>query len=449
MRVPKRVKEILDQLHKSNHEAYIVGGCVRDMILGIEPHDYDITTSAEPMEVKAIFDRTIDTGIEHGTVTVMMGEESFEVTTYRLDGDYTDHRRPDRVDFTKSLTEDLKRRDFTINAMAYNPEEGVVDLFEGQKDLEAGIVRCVGVAKERFREDALRMLRAVRFAARFGFDIEDKTAEAIGKLASLISNVSAERIHMELTKTLCSDHPEYMELLVTYGLIDDIIPEYRAIIGLKQNNPYHQYTVDQHTYNTLKHVPPEEALRWTMYLHDIGKGTTKSTDEEGTDHFYGHQEVSERIANDVLGRLKFDNKTRKKVLLLIRNHDYRFPATLKSVRKAMAKVGADYFEDYLTVQQADILGQATDKIEARLADLTVKRKMMKQVTEEGQCVSIRDMAISGGDIMALGLPSGAIIGEVLKHLLEMVIESPDLNTREALLQASKAYLSARGYDEVD
>ncbi len=279
------VKYILGELHAGGYEAYIVGGCVRDMILGITPHDYDITTSAEPLEVKALFDRTIDTGLQHGTVTVLKNGIGYEVTTYRIDGTYLDNRRPESVEFTKSLEEDLKRRDFTINAMAYCEEDGVVDLYGGIVDLQAGIVRCVGgVAKERFTEDALRMLRAIRFAARFGFIIEEETSVAIKELAGLIDNISAERIHMELTKTLCSKNPDYMELLVTFGLMDKVLPEFMPNVGLVQNNPYHVYPVDTHTYVALGNIEATEALRWSIFLHDIGKGYTKTTDEQGIDH---------------------------------------------------------------------------------------------------------------------------------------------------------------------
>lgn len=448
MLMPDNVQYILEQLHKAGFEAYIVGGCVRDMILGIEPYDYDMTTSAEPDQVKALFDRTIDTGIEHGTVTVMMDDEGYEVTTYRLDGVYTDHRRPDSVDFTKSLTEDLKRRDFTINAMAYNPDEGVVDLFNGQEDLKAGVIRCVGKATERFTEDALRMLRAIRFAARFGFVIEAETEAAIRDLHGLIANVSAERIQVELTKTLCSKHPEYMDKLVTFGLIDDLIVEFRDIVGLRQNNSYHSRTVDDHTYECLKHIDPEPGLRWTMYLHDIGKGSTRTTDHCGIDHFYNHEEVSLKLADRIMGRLKFDNKTRKRVLALIKYHDYRFPANEKSVRKAMASVGIDLFEDFLKVMASDVMGKDPLRAEACLKDIEVKSTLYRKILASDQCVTIKDLALSGGDIMALGQVKGPIVGQVLGHLLDQVLEEPTLNTKEALLDEAREYLKAKGFELV-
>ena len=449
MHIPNNVQYVLEQLHLKGHEAYIVGGCVRDMILGIVPQDYDVTTSAEPEEVKAIFPRTIDTGIEHGTVTVMIDKEGFEVTTYRIDGDYLDHRRPDTVLFTKSLEEDLKRRDFTINAMAYNEEEGIIDHFNGQEDLELGILRCVGVAQERFTEDALRMLRAIRFAARFAFVIEASTAKAIGELNHLIQNISGERVRMELTKILCSKHPEYIEYLVTYGLLEHVIPEFMPCVGLAQNHPYHVYDVDRHTYECLKNVRAEEGLRWAVYLHDIGKGYAKTTDDHGIDHFHGHPTISVAKADVILKRLKFDNRTKKRVLLLIAYHDYRFAANLKSVRRAMAKIGKDLFMEYLDVQVADIKGQNPDKEAVRMVEIGLKAQLYEEVLALEQCVEIKDLTIGGEDLIAAGLPRGKVIGEVLNHLLDLVIESPDKNQASVLLKEVEIYLRNRGQNEVE
>lgn len=435
--INKDVRDILNQLHINGYEAYIVGGCVRDMILGHEPHDFDITTSAEPFEVKAIFERTIDTGLQHGTVTVIREGVGYEVTTYRVDGTYLDNRRPSSVSFTKSLEEDLKRRDFTINAMAYCDKVGVVDLYGGMKDLEEGIVRCVGEPKERFTEDALRMLRAIRFAARFAFVIEEATVVAIKELSHLINKISAERIHMELTKTLCSKHPEYMERLVEYNLINHIMPEFEPNIGLIQNNPYHVYSVDQHTYKALGHIGSDEALRWTIYLHDIGKGYTKTTDDKGIDHFYGHQKVSALLSKDILNRLKFDNKTKDRILKLIDLHDYRYNANKQSTRKAMAKIGPNLFEDYIAVQRADMKAQAPDKLEVRAIDLDEKLMLYKEVLILGQCIQIKDLDIKGNDIMDLGIQRGEAIGIILGQLLEMVIEEPKMNEKNILLEKAK------------
>ncbi len=446
MTIPSNVTKVLKELHSHGHEAFIVGGCVRDMILDISPYDYDITTSAEPEEVKAIFNKTIDTGIEHGTVTVMMNSEGYEVTTYRIDGKYLDNRRPSTVDFTKSLEEDLKRRDFTINAMAYNEEQGVVDLFNGQEDLKLGIVRCVGEAQQRFREDALRMLRAVRFAARFGFEIEDSTAEAIGELAPLIKNISEERIHMELTKTLCSDNPYYMKRLHEYGILTHILPEFVPCIGMSQNHPYHRFDVDEHTYECLKHTPSDEGLRWAVYLHDVGKGYTKTTDDQGIDHFKGHAALSQSMADAILKRLKFDNKTRKRVTTLIGYHDYRFDTSLKGVRRAMAKMGPELFEDYLAVQRADIKGQAFSKMASRLEEMDKKEALYQQILVQNQCVTVADLKVDGRDMIALGA-KGKGIGVLLSHLLERVLEEPDYNEASWLLDEAKRYMGENSHNE--
>lgn len=427
------VQTILKKLHNSGHEAYIVGGCVRDMILGQTPHDIDITTSAEPLEVKAIFSKTIDTGLQHGTVTVIMDGEGYEVTTYRIDGTYLDNRRPESVEFTKSLSEDLKRRDFTINAMAYSDEDGVVDLYGGVEDLDKGLIRCVGQPRERFTEDALRMLRAIRFAARFGFEIDPKTEEAIVDLGHLINNISAERIHMELSKTLTSPNPTYIERLVTYELLEHVLPEFQPNVGLEQNHPYHVYSVDQHTYKCLNYVEADEALRWAIYLHDIGKGYKKTTDDQGIDHFHGHPKVSVELSRTILNRLKFDNKTKDKILKLIDYHDYRFKATPKSVRKAVAKIGSDLFDDYLKVQYADIHGQAPDKLAVRVHDLEAKRNYFQEMLDLNQCTTVKDLKVNGSDLIKLGIKPGKEIGQILEKLLEEVIERPTMNTKEALM----------------
>ena len=335
--IPTGAAYILQQLNKHGYEAYIVGGCVRDSLLGKQPNDWDITTSAKPEAVKAIFHRTIDTGIQHGTVTVLVDREilddgrgspashtdyAFEVTTYRVDGVYTDHRRPESVCFTASLEEDLKRRDFTINAMAYNPEQGVIDIFGGQEDLEKGIIRCVGEASERFDEDALRILRAVRFAAQLDFVIENQTREAMRDQAKFLKDISAERICTELTKMIVSKHPERLEEAYELGLTNIFLPEFDRMMQTPQNNPYHLYDVGRHTLQVMRAVSATPVLRYAALLHDVGKPECKTTDETGVDHFYGHQELSAKMARTILRRLKLDNDTIDQVCRLVRNHDY-------------------------------------------------------------------------------------------------------------------------------
>lgn len=430
--VPSDALHIIDVLHSAGEEAYIVGGCVRDLLLGLTPYDWDITTSATPEKVKSLFRRTIDTGIEHGTVTVMMDKIGYEVTTYRVDGEYEDYRRPKEVVFSRNLSEDLLRRDFTINAMAYNPYEGLVDPYGGLQDLESKLIRCVGNAMDRFNEDALRMLRAIRFSAKLGFVIESNTYQAIQKLASLIVHVSVERIQVELTKTLLSNEPEKIRELVNCGLIDFIFPEFHPIIGLEQKNPYHRKSVDEHTYETLNYVRPESRLRWTMYLHDVGKGYVKSTDSQGVDHFYGHQKISSEIANKFLKKMHFDNKTIEGVTKLVLVHDERINADERSVRRAMSRIGVDFFEDFLEIKEADIKGQSFEYIESNLAYISEIRNIYTKICFEKQCLSIKDLAVNGRDIIALGFENGKIIGDLLNELLEYVLEEPSRNTLSEL-----------------
>ena len=288
LKMPASVDIIIDSLQANGYEAYAVGGCVRDSILGRDPDDWDITTSATPWEVKAVFGRTVDTGLQHGTVTVLLGNHAHEVTTYRIDGDYEDGRHPKDVTFTASLEEDLKRRDFTINAMAYNDKSGLIDLYGGVDDIQRGCIRCVGNAEERFGEDALRILRALRFSAQLGFGIEQDTYDAICKLAQTLEKISAERIAAELTKLLLSERPEYIQHLYETGITKVILPEFDPMIETSQNNPHHCYTVGRHTLESLKYIPAHKVLRFTMLLHDIGKPNCRTTDEDGIDHFKGH-----------------------------------------------------------------------------------------------------------------------------------------------------------------
>ena len=311
--IPEKVNRIISTLAAAGYEAYAVGGCVRDALLGREPADWDITTSASPYQVKALFARTIDTGIQHGTVTVMLGKEGFEVTTYRLDGEYEDCRHPKEVVFTKSLLEDLKRRDFTINAMAYNEERGLVDEFDGVGDLKRGIIRCVGEARERFQEDALRMLRAVRFAAQLGFVLDEQTKQAICELRENLRKVSAERIQTELVKLLVSPHPERLLEAWETGMTAVVLPEFDACMACEQNNPHHSYSVGVHTIKSMGEVEADKVLRLTMLFHDFGKPQAKTSDANGIDHFRGHQQISEELAGGILRRLKFDNETIRQV----------------------------------------------------------------------------------------------------------------------------------------
>lgn len=434
MILPEKVNFIIHTLQKHGFEGYAVGGCVRDAMLSRVPQDWDITTSAKPEQVKALFKHTIDTGIQHGTVTVMLDHEGFEVTTYRIDGEYEDARHPKEVQFTSNLLEDLKRRDFTINAMAYNEKDGLVDAFDGLGDLERGIIRCVGVAEERFTEDALRMLRAVRFAAQLGFEIEDKTKAAIGKLAPNLSKVSAERIQIELVKLLTSAHPEEIRTAWETGLTKVFLPEFDAMMEMEQKNPHHQYTVGEHTIVALQEIEPEKVLRLTMLLHDIAKPVCQTRDEEGIDHFYGHVQKGEEMARQILRRLKFDNDTTTRVCRLVACHDHMPELTEKSVRRAVFKNGTEQYPALFAVKRADVLAQSDCQRTEKLEAIEEYEALYHTIMEKQQCLSIRDLAIGGSDLIALGMEPGKAIGETLKQLLDMVLEEPELNTKEKLIE---------------
>lgn len=431
--LPEKVKRIITTLQSHGFEAYVAGGCVRDSILGRKPDDWDITTSAKPEQTKALFRRTVDTGIEHGTVTVMIDREGFEVTTYRIDGEYEDGRHPKEVLFTGKLYEDLKRRDFTINAMAYNDTDGLQDLFDGIGDLQKGIVRCVGNPRERFSEDALRILRAVRFSAQLGFEIEGETCLAVKKLAPTLEKISAERIQTELLKLLLSPHPERLLKAYELGVTKVILPEFDRMMETKQETPHHMYNVGVHTVEALKAVRPERILRLTMLFHDMGKPDYKTMDEDGTAHFKRHAIGSERITKSVMKRLKFDNDTLKKVTKLVSYHDCRMPADGKNVRRAMNRIGKELFPYYLEVRMADTLAQSGYQREEKLANIRDIRKVYTEILEKGECVSLKELAVNGRDLTAAGIAPGKEMGELLARLLDEVIRDPEKNKKEYLI----------------
>ena len=431
--LPEKVKMIIDTLQSHGFEAYAVGGCVRDSILGRKPEDWDITTSAMPEETKALFKKTIDTGIEHGTVTVMIGREGFEVTTYRIDGEYEDSRHPKEVRFTRNLHEDLLRRDFTINAMAYNDREGLQDIFGGLKDLESGIICCVGDAEERFSEDALRILRAVRFSAQLGFEIEEETCRAIEKLAPTLSKISAERIQTELVKLLVSPHPELIKTAWELGVTKVILPEFDRMMETEQETPHHMYNVGIHTVATLENIRADKILRLTMLFHDMGKPEYKTMDEYGTAHFKKHAIGSEKIAKDVMKRLKFDNDTTKKVLKLVLYHDYRMPADGKCVRHAIHKISKELFPYYLEIRMADTMAQSAYLREEKIKNINEVGKIFEDIVEKGECTSLKEMAVSGRDLIQSGIRPGKQMGEILQELLLETLDDPEKNTKEYLV----------------
>lgn len=435
--IPQKAAQILKTLNAAGYEAYVVGGCVRDSILGREPGDWDITTSALPEQVKELFRRTVDTGIQHGTVTVMMDKEGFEVTTYRVDGEYHDGRHPDAVTFTRSLEEDLKRRDFTINAMAYHPEHGLVDLFGGMEDIGKRIIRCVGNPVERFTEDALRMLRAVRFSAQLGFTVEENTKAALARMSGNLEHVSVERIQTELVKLLVSDHPDYLRTAWETGLTREFLPEFDACMETEQNTPHHCYTVGEHILKSLTEIENDRLLRITMLLHDIAKPVVKKTDGNGRDHFKTHGPAGEKLAGKILRRLKFDNATIRNTCRLIRYHDLRPAPAAEDVRRSVNLIGEDLFPLYLKVQKADLLAQSTYKREDKLARLSGVTETYQGILKRGECTSLKMLAVSGKDLINAGHPAGPELGDLLERLLDCVLKDPSLNTKEKLLEIAE------------
>lgn len=420
-------------LQAAGYEAWIVGGCVRDAILGLPPKDYDLTTSALPEETQRVFAAypRIETGLRHGTVTVLLEGEPLEITTYRVDGVYSDARHPDGVTFTRSLRQDAARRDFTINAMAYAPGQGLQDFFGGQADLARGILRAVGAAEKRFREDALRILRALRFASVLDFTLEGETARAARACAPLLAAVSAERVSGELGKLLCGkaagrvlrDYPDVLGV---------VLPEILPMVGLDHRNPHHCYDVWTHTTVAVDHVPPELPLRLAMLLHDIGKPDTFSLGEDGQGHFYGHPRRSVELAEGILSRLRFPRRTRERVLTLVRYHDAVLEESPQRVRRWLNKLGPEVFFDLLAIQGGDAAAQAPAYC-TRLDHLRRLEALARQVLDQAPCLTVRDLAVGGEDLLALGY-RGPAIGRALRALLDQVLSETVSNEKNALLQ---------------
>lgn len=392
MVIPEAVNEILQQLNHHGFEAFAVGGCVRDMLLGKIPKDWDITTSASPWQVKEIFRRTIDTGIQHGTVTVMINDAGYEVTTYRIDGEYQDGRHPKEVIFTSDLKEDLCRRDFTINAMAYSDKTGIVDEFGGMKDLKNGIIRCVGNPLDRFREDALRILRAVRFSAQLGFSIESNTMSAIAQIASNLIKISKERIQMELTKLLLSDHPEQMEMVYETGISPYI------------SEAFHQ--INHKMFGVVPALPRQKHIRWAVFLKN-----------EAPDK-----------AEEVLKDLKMDNDTISRVHTLVSWIPHLIPEEKAKIRRIMSRMEPQLFDDLLKIKKE--IGRENA---GKLMELT------EEIRKNGDCIYLKDLAVTGKDLLETGMKPGKQVGAVLSRLLDDVLEEPGQNQRDILLERAKFY----------
>ena len=437
---PAPVQTALSMLNAAGFEAYIVGGCVRDALRGAEPHDWDCTTDAKPDAICACFRdyHVIETGLQHGTVTVVIEHMPIEITTYRIDGVYADHRRPDSVTFTDSLTDDLARRDFTVNAMAYHPEKGLIDPFHGADDLKSGMIACVGNPHDRFDEDGLRILRAMRFSSVLNFEIAPETAAAVHEQRTLLHHISAERIDAELTKLLCGAGAE--RVLTDFAdVLFTVLPELAPMHGFDQKNPHHDYDVYTHTLKAVAAAPPEPVLRWAALLHDAGKPHCFTEDERGG-HFYGHAAVSKEIARRALHAMKCDRKRLDRVLLLVERHDTVWNGTEQQLKRTVRKIGFDAAYQLILLHKADVSAQAAVHRDVRIAGADRLLEQLDALKAADACMSLKKLAVTGGDLLALGVPEGKEIGQKLNHLLEQVMDGALPNEREALLR----YLKQKG-----
>lgn len=443
-KLPAGAEFVLRRLHEAGYQAYVVGGCVRDTLLGKAPKDWDVCTNALPQQMQQVFAdcHVIETGLQHGTLTVMYHHEPFEVTTFRVDGEYTDHRHPDEVIFVADVRDDLSRRDFTVNAMAWSPETGVVDAFGGQEDLERRLIRCVGEPEKRFGEDALRIMRALRFASVYGFAIDPATDAAIHALKHTLKDVAAERIRVELTKLLCGDGAG--EILRKYrDVIFTLFPALAAMDSFDQRTPHHLWDVWEHTVRAVEAVSAVEALRLAMLLHDSGKIAAFSVDELGVGHAYGHEEQSVRIAEKVLADLRMDNATRDRVLLLIGSHGWPVTPERRLLKRRLNQLGEEALRQLIEVKRADALATGTKDPAAVESHRAETLSALDALLAEKPCVTLREMAVNGRDMMALGA-KGRTVGETLQWLLEQVLDDALPNERNALLEAARMHLNAQG-----
>ena len=432
--LPQAGLALINRLNRAGYEAWFVGGCVRDLLMGIQPHDWDICTSALPEELESVLAdfRIHETGIRHGTVMVMSGGEGFEITTFRTEGAYTDHRRPDSVRFVRDLASDLARRDFTINAMAYHSKFGLVDLYDGREDLKNGLIRAVGEPEERFSEDALRILRALRFAGRFDFQIESATAEAIHRCREDLHRIAAERVFAELKELLVS--PGCARLMLEFrDVFAVILPEVEPLFDFDQNNPHHDSDGWHHTARTVAAVRPDVVLRLSALLHDTGKPDCKTRDEAGISHFYGHNRRSKELAHAALLRLRCDNDTRLQVETLVGMHDSPMPQTMAQTRRFLGKYGLELTRKLLELRRADVLSQSQFHRAEKLKQQSDFRALVDRAEAEGDCWSVQRLAVKGGDLIALGTPAGPEVGRRLEFLLKAVLDGEVPNEREALL----------------
>lgn len=437
--IPDNVNTIISTLEKNGFEAYIVGGCVRDSILKRQPNDWDICTSASPYDTLKIFSpqyHVIETGLRHGTVTIVIDGEQFEVTTFRIDGEYSDNRRPDSVKFTKNIGDDLARRDFTINAMAYNDKTGIIDLYDGFNDYKRRLIRSVGDAKERFEEDSLRILRAVRFASQLDFDIEQNTSKAVFEQKMLLKNISAERINVELCKTLTG--VSGVKMLDLYKEVFAVfIPEIKAMFDFEQHNFHHIYDVWGHTVKALESAPNDLIIKLSVLFHDIGKPSVFFKDENGVGHFYGHAKVSADMTDKILERLRFDNNTRKSVRELIYYHDSEILNGNKYIKRWLAKIGETQLRRLLEVKRSDTKGLAPQFIPERIEFFNESEKKLDDIISQKQCFTQKELAVSGKDLIAMGVEPGKTVGVILNRLLKAVIDDKIENEHDVLMKNAR------------
>ena len=439
--IPRDVQGIIDKLESHGHSAYIVGGCVRDAIMGRTPHDYDICTSALPDEVLSIFSdrKVIETGLKHGTVTVQGDEDYYEVTTYRVDGEYTDGRHPDEVRFVSDVVEDLSRRDFTINAMAYNKRTGLMDPFHGFDDIKRGLIRCVGNPVNRFSEDALRIMRAVRFAATCGFTIHQDTHEAMLSLRHLLAQVSEERKTSEFCKMLiCAN----VDLLMSYrDVFATFIPELQKTFDFEQNNPHHIYDVYEHIVHSVVEAPQDLHIRLALMFHDIAKPLTYTEDEAGVGHFYGHASEGAEMSKEIMKRMRMDNDTIAIVSELIASHDMATSTSLKTIRRMISKLGENQARRLIAVMRADKLAQSENADTFKnLEVLDIMESNIDVVKANDECFTLKNLAINGHDLIGLGVKDGKLIGRTLNYLLDVVLAEPEKNAKDILVALALEYI---------
>ena len=433
MDIDRNTGKILEMLESAGFEAYMVGGCVRDMMMGRIFHDTDITTNARPDEVAEVFSgyRIIPTGIKHGTVTVLSEGVPYEITTYRIDGEYTDSRRPDSVEFTRNIADDLSRRDFTVNAMAVDRHGNTVDLFGGKEDIENKVIRCVGSPQKRFEEDALRIMRAVRFASQLGFSIEENTSKAVHEMKGRLKNISRERVRDELDKIICGK--DCIRVLMEYSdVITEIIPEFKACIGFEQHSPYHKYTVWEHIVRALGSAPADNLnLRRTLLFHDIAKPVCAKFDENGRGHFKGHDEAGAEMTRKIMKNLRYDGKSTAYAVMLIANHSKKVKNRI-DVKKMMSGIGDELFFELMELKKCDNLGKNPEYLyENKLYDELIKEGY--RILAKNECRGFRNLAVSGTDLLRMGL-EGKEIGTALNEILNLVIEEKLLNDKSEIIK---------------